>query len=48
MPDRRCGTAQGEWQGCYRLRVGDHRVIFRCLDDGLEIITIGHRSQIYK
>jgi mRNA interferase RelE/StbE len=37
----------GEWQGCYRLRVGEYRVIFRHIVDGLEIITVGHRSDIY-
>ena len=38
----------GEWQGCFRLRCGDHRVIFRRIEDGLEIIAVGHRSEIYK
>ena len=39
---------RGEWQGCYRLRVGDYRVIFRYVDDGLEILTVGHRSEVYQ
>lgn len=38
----------GEWQGCFRLRCGDRRVIFRRIEDGLEIIAVGHRSDIYK
>jgi hypothetical protein len=38
----------GEWQGCYRLRVGEYRVIFRYIEDGLEILTVGHRSDVYK
>ncbi|MBM3758654.1 MAG: type II toxin-antitoxin system RelE/ParE family toxin [Acidobacteria bacterium] len=38
----------GEWQGCYRLRCGDYRVIFRRIEDGLEVIAIGHRSEIYR
>ena len=38
----------GEWQGCFRLRCGDHRVIFRRIEDGLEIIAVGHRSELYK
>jgi mRNA interferase RelE/StbE len=37
----------GEWQGCYRLRVGEYRVIFRRIADGLEILTVGHRSDVY-
>lgn len=39
---------RGEWQGCYRLRVGEYRVIFRYIDDGLEILTLGHRSDVYR
>jgi mRNA-degrading endonuclease RelE of RelBE toxin-antitoxin system len=38
----------GEWQGCFRLRYGDHPVIFRRIEDGLEIVAVGHRSEIYK
>jgi len=39
---------QGEWQGCYRLRVGDYRIIFKYIEDGLEILTVGHRSDVYQ
>ena len=38
----------GEWKGCYRLRVGDYRVIYRLIDDGFEVIAVGHRSEIYR
>lgn len=38
----------GEWQGCFRLRCGDYRAIFRQIEDGLEVIAVGHRSEIYK
>jgi mRNA interferase RelE/StbE len=38
----------GEWQGCYRLRVGEYRVIFRYIEDGLEILAVGHRSDVYR
>jgi mRNA-degrading endonuclease RelE of RelBE toxin-antitoxin system len=41
-------TLHGEWAGCFRLRVGDYRVIFRPIADGLEILTVGHRSEIYE
>ena len=37
----------GEWRGCFRLRVGEYRVIFRIVEDGYEIITVGHRSDVY-
>ena len=39
---------RGEWQGCYRLRVGEYRVIFRTIEDGLEVLTVGHRSDVYR
>lgn len=39
---------RGEWQGSYRLRVGEYRVIFRYIEDALEILTVGHRSDVYK
>lgn len=38
----------GEWQGCYRLRVGEWRVIYRPLADGLEVLAVGHRSNVYR
>ncbi|MFN7921566.1 MAG: type II toxin-antitoxin system mRNA interferase toxin, RelE/StbE family [Bryobacteraceae bacterium] len=38
----------GDWQGLYRLRVGDYRVIYRLIDDGMEIIAVGHRSEVYR
>jgi mRNA interferase RelE/StbE len=37
----------GEWRGFYRLRIGEYRVIFRHIVDGLEILTVGHRSDVY-
>jgi mRNA interferase RelE/StbE len=39
-------TANGG--AAYRLRVGEYRVIFRYIEDGLEILTVGHRSDVYK
>ena len=39
---------RGEWQGCYRLRVGEYRVIFRYIGDGLEVLAVGHRSDVYR
>jgi len=38
----------GEWRGCYRLRVGEYRVVFRYIADGLEILAVGHRSSVYR
>ncbi len=35
---------------CYRIRVGDYRILYRLVPTkhSLEIINIGHRSEIYK
>jgi mRNA-degrading endonuclease RelE of RelBE toxin-antitoxin system len=34
-------TMRGEWQGCFRLRAGEYRVVFRHAEGGLEIFTCG-------
>lgn len=36
--------------GLYRVRVGDHRIVYSILDDVLLVLVvrIGHRSEIYK
>ncbi len=34
--------------GDYRFRVGDYRVIFDCEKDGIVVLLIGHRRDIYK
>ncbi len=38
----------GEWAGCYRLRVGDFRVIFRIALEGIVIVRVRHRSDVYQ
>jgi mRNA-degrading endonuclease RelE of RelBE toxin-antitoxin system len=38
----------GEWHACFRLRVGDYRIIFRNVSEGIQILAVGHRSDIYK
>ncbi|NEP63488.1 MAG: type II toxin-antitoxin system RelE/ParE family toxin [Symploca sp. SIO2G7] len=41
---------KGEWEGFYRLRVGNMRVIFTVSLDSadIEIYTIGPRGDVYK
>lgn len=34
--------------GSYRFRVGDYRVIFDYEDDGITVLLVGHRRDIYK
>jgi mRNA interferase RelE/StbE len=39
----------GQWQGMYKLRVGDYRIIYT-LDPSRELLivhAIGHRSDVY-
>ena len=38
----------GHWDGYYRLRVGDHRVVFRMAPEGIVIVRIRHRSEVYR
>ena len=38
----------GEWQGCYRLRIGDYRAIFGYAWGGIEVLAVGHRSDVYR
>ena len=42
---------KGQFEGTYKLRVGDYRVVYIIIDDTpkvLSIILIGHRREIYK
>lgn len=34
--------------GCYKLRIGDYRVIYFVEDKDIYIVTIGHRRDVYK
>ena len=34
--------------GCYKLRVGEYRVIYQVKKTDIYIITIGHRCDVYK
>lgn len=40
----------GEPSGAYRIRVGDHRVVYRVEDDRvvLTIIRVAHRREVYR
>jgi mRNA interferase RelE/StbE len=38
----------GEWDGCFRLRVGDFRVIFEMAPEAIVIIRVRHRSDVYR
>jgi len=38
----------GQWQGYFRLRVGDYRVIFTITKDETTVIRVRHRSESYR
>lgn len=45
----RAGTVlKGEFAGLYRLRVGDYRVIYALSKDGILVLRIGHRKNVYR
>jgi mRNA-degrading endonuclease RelE of RelBE toxin-antitoxin system len=41
-------TLTGEWQGHFRLRVGDYRVIFSIMKDEITVMRVRHRSEAYR
>lgn len=45
----RSGEAlHGEFAGLYKLRIGDYRVIYALLEQGVLVLRIGHRSKAYE
>jgi mRNA-degrading endonuclease RelE of RelBE toxin-antitoxin system len=38
----------GPWEGCFRLRVGEYRIIFSVLPDQIAIRRTRHRSDVYR
>ena len=40
-------TLQG-FKDFYRARVGDYRIVFKKTDNEIYIVTVGHRSDVYK
>lgn len=40
----------GEWQGCYKYRVGDYRIIYRMEHAAtkLSVLKVGHRREVYR
>ncbi len=46
-PDRG-ESLTGEFKGCFKYRVGDYRVIYTKTMDGILVLRIGHRKEIYR
>lgn len=37
-----------QFEGLYKLRAGDWRLIYRIVDDACVFVTLGHRSDVYR
>jgi mRNA interferase RelE/StbE len=49
LANPRSGEAlHGEFAGLYKLRIGDYRVIYALLEDGVLVLRIRHRSKAYE
>ena len=38
----------GQWQGYFRIRVGDYRVLFVVTSEEITIVRVRHRSDVYR
>ena len=38
----------GTFQGLYRYRIGDYRIIYTRTVDGILVLRIGHRKDVYR
>jgi mRNA interferase RelE/StbE len=38
----------GDWDGYFRLRVGDFRVIFQLAPESIVVVRVRHRSDVYQ
>lgn len=39
---------KGEFQGLLKYRIGDYRVIYTKMEDGVLILRIAHRKEVYR
>jgi mRNA interferase RelE/StbE len=39
---------KGEYKGLFRIEIGDYRVIFTKIGDGVLILRIAHRKEVYR
>ena len=47
--DPHAGTAlRGEFHGLFRYRVGSYRIVYAKTSDGVLILRIGHRKDVYR
>jgi len=39
---------KGEFQGLYKYRIGDYRVIYTKVHEGVLVLRIAHRREVYR
>lgn len=39
---------KGEFQGLYKYRIGDYRVIYTKIHEGVLVVRIAHRGEVYR
>ena len=46
--EKRGEPLRGEFQGLWRLRIGDYRIIYVRTDEGFLVLRIAHRREVYR
>ena len=41
-------TLTGPWQGYFRLRIGEYRIILAIAPEEITIVRVRHRSEVYR
>lgn len=39
---------EGNFKELYKYRIGNYRVVFAKVDDGILVLMVGHRKKVYK
>ena len=49
IDDPKAGDAlRGDWEGYWKLRIGDYRIIYRITDGAVEVQYVRHRREAYR
>lgn len=49
IDDPKAGDAlRGDWEGYWKLRTGDYRIIYRIIGGGVEVQYVRHRREAYR
>jgi mRNA interferase RelE/StbE len=38
----------GEFKGCFKYRIGAYRIIYTKMPEGVLVLRIGHRKEVYR